>query len=194
MSDKLNITTATGASLITRPLVTDKLDIIGTFHAVCLAPDGSIKWEDDFHNLVVTTGKNQILDQSLAGSAWTATGPFMGLISSVSYSTIAAGDTQASHAGWTEAGSTNAPTFSARATTNGGWSAASAGSKALSTALSFAMTGAGTLKGAFLVGGSGAVVTLMNTSGTLISAGLFSGGDRAVLNGDTVNVSYSMSL
>ena len=100
----------------------------------------------------------------------------------------------ASHAGWTEVGSTNAPTFSARITTNGDWNVASGGSKALGTALSFAMTSGGTLKGAFLVYGTGAVSTLMNTSGTLLSAGLFSGGDRVVLNGDTVNVSYSLAL
>ena len=36
--------------------------------------------------------------------------------------------------------------------------------------------------------------TVGNTNGALYSAGLFSGGDRAVANGDTLNVSYTASL
>jgi len=183
-----------GAMIIGNNGAADRCEAIGIYYAQCLDADGNIKWEDEFPNLVVNVGKNLILDQALAGSAWTATGPFMGLISSVSYTAIVAGDTMASHSGWTEAGSTNAPTFTARITTNGGWSAASGGAKALASALSFTMTSGGTLEGCFLVGGSGAVATLMNTSGTLISAGLFTGGTRAVLTSDVVNVSYSMSI
>jgi hypothetical protein len=149
-------------------------------------------WSDKIYNLVTTVGKNHMLDNYITGSAFTQVGPFMGLISSVSYSAIAAADTAASHAGWTEAGSTNAPTFSARIAPS--WSAASAGAKAASSAVSFTMTGSGTLKGAFLVLGTGAVSTLMSTAGTLFSAGLFSGGDQVVSNGNVVQVSYSLSL
>ena len=171
----------------------DKLEAKGVFTVECFDADGNLKWSDKFHNTVVTVGKNLILDQALAGSAYTVTGPYMGLISSVSYSSISAADTMASHAGWTEAGATNAPTYTSPRKT-AAWSTASSGSKALSASLSFSITGTGTIKGAFLVAGSGAVTTIDNTSGTLISAGLFSGGDRAVLNGDTVTVSYSMAL
>jgi len=194
MNDKLNAQAMVGAMIIGNNGAADRCEAIGIYYAQCLDADGNIKWEDEFPNLVVNVGKNLILDQALAGSAWTATGPFMGLISSVSYTASVAGDTMASHSGWTEAGSTNAPTFTARITTNGGWSAASGGAKALASALSFTMTSGGTLEGCFLVGGSGAVATLMNTSGTLISAGLFTGGTRAVLTSDVVNVSYSMSI
>lgn len=151
-----------------------------------------VKWEDTFDNLVTTVGKNHMLDNYIAGSAFTQVGPYMGLISSVSYTAVAAADTMASHGGWTEAGSTNAPTFTARIAPS--WSSASAGSKAASAAVSFTMTGAGTLKGAFLVLGAGAVTTLMSTAGTLFSAGLFSGGDQVVSNGNVVQVSYSLGL
>jgi len=171
----------------------EQMDLCGRFHAWCNDKDGNLLWDDEFDNLVVTVGKNYALDATLAASALSAVGPFMGLISSVGYSAIAAGDTMGSHAGWTEAGSTNAPTFAARLTTNGAWSAASAGSKSLSSARSFTMTGAGTLKGCFLVTGAGAVATLMDTNGTLFSAGLFSGGDRTVASTDVVNVSYTLS-
>jgi len=171
----------------------DDCEIEGVYEAVCYRADGSVRWRDTFANTVVTVGKNLMLDTALAGSAYTVTGPFMGLISSVSYSAISAADTMSSHAGWTEAGVTNAPTYTTPRKT-AAWNAASAGAKALSAALSYAITGSGTIKGAFLTYGSGAVSTIDNTSGTLFSAGLFTGGDRAVQNGDTVQVSYSVSL
>lgn len=150
-------------------------------------------YEEEFFNTVMTLGKNLMLDQSLAGAAYTVTGPFLGLISSTSYSAISAADTSASHAGWLEAGNANTPTYTSPRKTMA-WSAASGGSKALSSALSYAITGTGTIKGAAAWIGSGAVSTIDSTAGTLLSAGLFTGGDRAVLNGDTVNVSYSMAL
>ncbi len=165
----------------------------GTYTVECYDAEGNLKWSDEFPNTVCTIGKNIALDAFLAGSAYTVTGPFMGLISSASFSAISAADTMASHAGWLEAGSANAPTYTAPRKT-AAWSAASAGAKALSAALSFAITGTGTVKGAFMTFGAGAVSTIDNTSGTLLSAGLFTGGDRAVVNGDTLNVSYSLAL
>lgn len=145
-------------------------------------------WKADAPNTVVTIGKNYILDNALAGSAFTAA-YYLGLISSTSYSAIAAGDTMSSHSGWLEAGVANAPTYSQGARPTTAWSSASSGSKALSSALSFSITGTGTVKGAFMTTNS----TKDGTTGTLISAGLFSGGDQPVVNGNTLNVSYTMS-
>lgn len=165
----------------------------GKFVAECFDKDGNLKWRDEFTNTVMTAGKNLALDTILAGSAYTVTGPYMGLISSSSYSAISAADTMSSHAGWLEAGNANAPTYSGSRKT-AAFSSASSGSKALSSALSYSITGTGTIKGCFIVFGPSASATVDNTSGTLLSAGLFSGGDRAVINGDTVNVSYSLAL
>jgi hypothetical protein len=166
----------------------------GHFEVECVDKDGNVKWRDTIENVVATVGKNLALDTYLAGSGYTVVGPFMGLISSVGYGAgPVAGDTMASHAGWTEAGATNAPTYTAPRKTCA-WSAAAAGAKALSAALSFAITGAGTVKGCFLVYGSGAVSTIDNTAGTLYSAGLFTGGDKVVANTDTLNVSYTASM
>jgi hypothetical protein len=165
----------------------------GRYEIECIGADGRLKWRDVIENVVCTVGKNLALDTFLAGSAYTVTGPFMGLISSVSYSAVAAGDTMTSHAGWLEAGGTNAPTYSGNRKT-AAWSAAASGSKALSAALSFAITGSGTVKGAFLCYGSGASATKDNTGGVLWSAGTFTTGDKAVVNGDTLNCNYSSSL
>ena len=165
----------------------------GRYEIECIGPDGKFKWRDIIDNVVQTVGKNLALDTFLAGSAYTVTGPYMGLISSTSYSAITAGDTMASHAGWLEAGGTNAPTYSGNRKTVV-WSAASAGAKTLSAALSFAITSSGTVKGAFICYGSGALNTKDNTAGTLWSAGTFTTGDKAVVNGDTLNLNYSTSL
>ena len=165
----------------------------GRYEVECIGADGKLKWRDTIENTVATVGKNLALDTFLAGSAYTVTGPYMGLISSTSYSATAAGDTMSSHAGWLEAGGSNAPTYSGNRKT-AVWSAAASGSKALSAALSFAITSTGTVKGAFLNFGTGAVATKDDTNGTLWSAGTFSTGDKAVVNGDQLNINYSTSL
>jgi hypothetical protein len=181
------------ASVIRGSGIGEQADAHGRYEVECIGADGKLKWRDTIENVVATVGKNLALDTFLAGSAYTVTGPFMGLISSTSYSAVAAGDTMASHAGWLEAGGTNAPTYSGNRKT-AVWSAAASGAKALSAALSFAITGTGTVKGAFLCYGSGAVNTKDNTAGTLWSAGTFSTGDKSVVNADTLNVNFSTSL
>lgn len=174
-------------------VVSEKCEAHGVYTVECVGPDGKVKWTDTIDNVVATVGKNLALDTYLAGSAYTVVGPFMGLISSVSFTAVSATDTMASHSGWLEGGGTNAPTYTSPRKT-AAWSAASSGSKALSAALSFAITGSGTVKGCFMVYGSGAVSTIDNTSGVLYSAGLFTGGDKIVANLDTLNVSYTASL
>ena len=143
-----------------------------------------VKWKETAYNIVTTVGKNDLLDKYLSGSGYTAAW-FCGLISSVGYSVLAAADTMASHAGWTEAGATNAPNYSASTRPTLVFAAASAGSKATSTASSFTFSSAGTIKGMFGVSNS----TKDGTTGTLYNAVLFTGGDRVVASADVVNVS-----
>ena len=174
----------------------DILEVHGRWEVACLGPDGVEKWRDVVENVVCTEGKNVMLDAALAGSSYTVTGPFVGLVSSVSYTAVAAGDvgTQINGTnGWKEAGGGNAPTYSGNRPT-AAWSAASAGAKAFSGASVFNITGTGTVKGMFLVYGTGATHTIDDAHGSLWSAGLFSQGDKVVGNGDTLNASYSTSL
>ncbi len=193
MQDKLISQDGLGATVQRAVSHFDELLIKGKFIAECRDSSGKLKWRDEITNTVVTVGKNSMLDNFLAGSSFTQTGPFMGLISSVGFSAIAASDTMTSHPGWTEAGNANAPTYTGTRKTCV-WSVAAAGAKALSAALTFAIGSTGTVKGAFLVLAAGAVNTIDNTAGTLFSAGLFGGGDRPVGSGDTLSVSYSCSL
>lgn len=153
-----------------------------------------VKWDQYAPNVVTDVGANALLDAGLAGSAYTVTGPFMGIIGAVSYTGApVAANTMASHSTWTEGGATNAPTYTGPRKTIA-WSAAAARAKAPSSAPVFAFTGTGTAKGVFLAFGAGAVSTIDSTAGTLYSAGLFTGGDQAVVNTNTVTVTYSTSL
>lgn len=161
----------------------------GVYTAVCRDKDGQELWRDTFNNVVTTVGKNYLLDNGLAGSAYTAAF-YLGLISSTSYTAVAAGDTMSSHSGWLEAGAANTPTYSESTRRTAAWSAASSGSKALSAGLVFTFTGSGTVKGCFLT----TVSTKDGTTGTLYSAGLFSGGDQPVVSTNTLTVSYTASL
>jgi hypothetical protein len=144
------------------------------------------KWEDVICNLVTTVGGNDALDKYLAGSAYTAAW-YIGLIGTTSYTTgPALGDTSASHGGWAED-----QNYSQAARPTAAFSAASGKSKALSSALTFSINATTTIKGCFLISNS----TKGGSTGTLYSAGLFTGGDKGPLaNGDTLNVSYTATI
>jgi hypothetical protein len=193
MDENMNAKATVDASVIRGGGMGEQTEAHGRFVFECVGPHGEVKWAETIENVVCTAGKNLAFDTFLAGSNYTVTGPFMGLISSVGFSAVSAGDTMSSHADWLEAGGANAPTYTAPRNTCA-WNAASAGCKALSSALSFVFTSAGTIEGAFLTYGPGAVSTIDNTGGTLWSAGVFSGGAKAVGGGDTLNVSYSVSM
>lgn len=160
-----------------------------------------LKWQDGFRNTVVTEGKNAALTHFLKGISYTAS-VALGLIEDTGYSAIAAGNTAANITavgggspanGWNEAPSS---TCASRGTPSFG--TASSGSLATSSSVSFSIIATDTIKGAFLLcrstAGTAVSTTVGNTNGALYSAGLFSGGDRAVANGDTLNVSYTASL
>jgi len=173
----------------------ESVGVEGYYHVVCRAADGSIKWQDEFPNLVNAVGKELMLDTLLSGSAYTTVGPFLGLISGAS-PTFAAADTMTSHAGWTEfiaytvGGSAVRGTASFSSATSTGTTPTNVTTKT-ATAITYTITGAGgTVGGCFLVTGSGASSTQSNTSGTLYSAGAFSTA-KVTTAGDTVSVTYS---
>lgn len=152
----------------------------GKFEVRCFDAEGKPKWTDDFTNLVTTQGLNHLLSTVFAGGTAAATW-YIGLISSAGYSALAAGDTLASHAGWTE---TAAYTGDRKEWTEG---APAGGAMTNATSVDFAITGGVTVKGAFLCSAE------TGTSGTLFCEALFSGGDRAVINGDTLKVTYTLT-
>lgn len=181
--DKVQMADACDASIVRGASHEEATSINGYYTVECFGADGALKWKDDIHNLVTTVGKNKTMDTILGNSA--AGAVVMGLKGT---GTAAAGDTQASHAGWSEVGGANAPTFSGSRPTPS-FSAASSGAKATSSAVTFSMTGSGTVAGCFInIGGS---ATKDDTTGTLFSAGDFTAGSKTVTSGDTLSVTYT---
>jgi hypothetical protein len=182
--EHMDIEAAASTGLIARPDAVEKMLIAGKYFAECRDKDGKLKWKDEIKNLVTTVGKNDMLDKYLAGSSWSTGTVYMGLKGTGS---AAAGDTMASHAGWSELNIS----ASSGARQSVSFSAASSGSKATSSAVSWSITGSGTVYGCFIV--IGGTSTNGNTTGVLFSAGDFAS-SRAVISGDTLNVTYSASL
>lgn len=200
--EKVNVKELNEATVLRGGGMAEALRVKGKYFAQCFDKNGKLKWEDTIDNVVTDVGANQLLDSAFG--AGPVAGPYLGLISSVGYTGIpVVADTMSSHNStnhvWVEAGNgSNYPTWSTPASNARGtmtFSAANARAKALTAAISFVIaTNGGTVKGCFVVFGTGAVATNNNTSGVLYSAGVFTGGDKVVADGDTLNVSYSTSV
>lgn len=147
-----------------------------TFHVECHGPDGRLKWSEDVHNTVMTAGKTDIVDKYLKGSTYTAAW-YLLLKGSGS---IAAGDTLASHAGWSEvtpyAG--NRPTIT--------WGTTSSGSNTSSGVVV-------NINATATVAGAGIASVNSGTSGVLYNMSDFAA-PRSVGNGDTLTVTMTISV
>lgn len=195
--EKLNVRDSGGATILRGGGISEQLKLKGKYFVKCFNKDGILNWEDIINNVVTNVGANQLLDSAFGAGNSAA---YLGLISSVSYTGVpVVGDTMTSHATWKEAGNGSyypnwsTPASNARGTMT--FAAASGRAKALTGAISFVIaTNGGTVKGCFVVFGTGAVATNNDTNGVLYSAGLFTGGDKVVGISDTLQVSYSTSV
>ena len=165
----------------------------GRFRMECYDKDGILKWTAESQNLVVNVGL-----QYMAGTALTSTTQittwYIGLYGAGASNTPNAGDTMSSHGtagsgGWTEvtpyAG--NRPTATFAAATNANPSVVTN----TASPASFSINATQTVGGAFLTSNN----TAGGSTGTLFSAADFqSPGDRNVVSGDTLNVTYQFSL
>ena len=162
---------------------------LGQFNFECIGADGKVKWTGSVPNLVVNAGLAYMAGSALTSVAQITTW-YIGLYGAGASNTPAAGDTMASHAGWTEVvpysnATRVAATFVTATTANPSVVTNSA------SPASYTINATSTVGGAFLTSGS----AKSGTTGTLFSASDFtSPGDRAVVSGDTLNVTYTMSL
>jgi hypothetical protein len=165
----------------------EKLSAGGVFTVTCYDSTGNEKWVDIGPNLVVNVGLQDMNNKYFTGSTYTAAW-YIGLVNGTSASTtFSGGDTLASHVGWDEnssyVGNRKAATFGAATLAD-----PSNINNASSTA-SFTMNANATIAGAFLAN----VAT--GTSGLLFSVSDFQApGDRTVVSGDVLNVTYSFNL
>lgn len=167
----------------------EKVKAGGVFTVQCFDKNGNLKWTEENHNLVVNVGLKDMNDKYFTGSSYTAAW-YIGLYGSGATNSPAAGDTMSSHAGWTEVvaysqATRPAATFAAATTADPSVITNSA------SPATFSINGTTTVGGAFLTSNN----TKSGTTGILFSASDFqSPGDRSVVNGDTLTVSYTFSL
>jgi hypothetical protein len=187
--NKASSSDAVGASVVTPAGASSGLKAGGVYTMQCFDKDGNLKWEAKSENLVVNVGLKDMNDKYFTGSAYTATW-FIGLYGAAASNNPAAGDTAASHAGWTEvvaySQATRPAAVFAAATTADPSVITNSASPAV-----YSINGTTVIGGAFLISNS----TKGGTTGVLFSAADFqSPGDRSVANGDTLNVTYQFSL
>jgi hypothetical protein len=158
--------------------------------------DGKVIGTYDFPNGITNEGKNLLLDVMFHGTSAITTW-YLGLISLSSFSALAAGDTYSSHSGWIEFTNYTDNANASSTTTRPQWTegAASGQSTTNSSVVIFDITGSGTVKGVYLVGGTNAQTKsdVTATVNKLWATALFTGGDVAVLNGDQLKVTYTVS-
>ena len=184
--EKLKTTDQFSSGLVANTQSGEEAKATGYYEIECRDKDGNLKWTDATKNLVVNVGL-----QYMAGTALTSTTQittwYIGLYGAASTNNPAATDTLASHAGWTEitpySGNRPAATF-ASATNANPSVVTNTASKA-----QFTINATATVGGAFLCSAAS------GTTGTLFSAADFSSpGDRSVVSGDVLSVTYTFSL
>jgi hypothetical protein len=188
-NDKVKSKDVASSSLIAGGSAADSASAKGVYKIQCHDKDGNLKWEDEAPNLVVNEGLQDMNAKYFTGTTYTAAW-YIGLYGSGATNSPAAGDTMSSHAGWTEVTAYSqatrpACTFGTPTTANPSVATNSA------SPASFSINGTTTVGGAFLTSNN----TKGGTTGTLYSAADFSApGDRSVVSGDTLSVTYTLSL
>lgn len=181
------------SGLIANTGASDQAVAMGKYLVECFDKDGNLKWVAESKNLVVNVGL-----QYMAGVALTSTAQitswYIGLYGAGASNTPAATDTMSSHGGWTEnttySESTRPAATFAAATLPTGTGNPSVVTNTASKA-AFTINGTTTIGGAFLTSNN----TKGGSTGTLFSASDFqSPGDRSVVSGDILNVTYTFSL
>jgi hypothetical protein len=161
----------------------------GIFTVRCHDKEGTLKWEQKSHNLVVNVGLAFVNTTFFKGSGYTAAW-YIGVYGPASTNNPSSADTMASHAGWTEVTAYSnatrpAATFGAATTADPSVIANSA------APAQFLINASANVGGAFLTSGD----LPGGTSGVLFSASDFAApGDRVVQNGDVLSVTYTFSL
>lgn len=170
--------------ILVAPGFLDQFNPRGRFHAEAFDKEGNLLWTDDFPNGITNEGLNTLLNVMFVADTQLTTW-YTGLISATSYSALAAGDTMASHSGWTES-------VAYSGGTRPQWTAGTSTSKSTtnSATVDFAINADGTvLKGIFITSNN----SKSGTSGKLWSTGLF-GSDQTLNNGDTLKITYTVNV
>lgn len=139
-------------------------------------------WADEFHNLVVNVGLNDLLDKRFKASSYSSA-DYVGLTDGTP--TVAGADTMASHAGWAEVTAYSQGTRPAL--TLGNVASQSVDNSASKAA--FSINGTTTVGGAFVTTDS----TKGGSTGILYGGGALTEGDRNLISGDSLSVQVTLT-
>lgn len=188
-TEKLTAIDHVSSGLVAGTKSAEEAKATGVYYVECHDKDGNLKWTAESKNLVVNVGLQYMAGTALTSVAQITTW-YIGLYGAGASNTPAAGDTMSSHAGWTEVvpysnATRVAATFATATTANPSVVTNSA------SPATFNINATATVGGAFLTSGS----AKSGTTGTLFSAADFSSpGDRSVVSGDILSVTYTFSL
>jgi hypothetical protein len=166
------------SGLITSGMTKNDMKLENHYKVECYDKDKILKWVEEFDNIVVNAGLNYSLSIGLAAGAQITTW-YVGLKGT---GTVVLADTMSSHAGWTEDqtySNATRPAWTPGAVS--GQSVDNSASKAV-----FNINNTTTIYGAFMTSNN----AKGGSTGTLYGAGDF-GSSRAVINGDTLNVTVT---
>jgi hypothetical protein len=154
----------------------------GKYHVQVFRPGVGLVYDFEIPNGITDEGLNHILGVEFHADTQVTTW-YVGLVDNASFSAFAAGDVMNSHAGWIEV---TAYTESVRQT----WGAGASASRSITNAspATFSINASKTLKGIFVTSNS----TKSGTTGFLWSTAAFAS-TVAVINGDSVKVTYTVS-
>jgi len=183
IGEKVSAIDVNGVSLGKKSGVSENVNASGRYDVICTGPDGKVKWKDHIDNVVTTEGKNEALDQFLAGSAFTAAW----------YMALQNGGAPLVSSTYAVPICTEVEDYTEGSRPTVAFSAASSGSKVTSSDISFSINATVTVDGVMLMDFA-TKGDVAQGGAVLYSAGDFSGGSKAVANGDTLNVSYTASL
>lgn len=157
----------------------NKFRMVGRFDIKCYGPDGNLKWEDSNFNCVTNLGLNHMLDTQFHASTQVTT--WYIILKDGGVTNVA--DTLASNS-WNEVTAYASATRPA-------WTEGAASNKIITNAVavSFAMNGSVTVGGAGLVSSA----TKSETASVLFSIEEFNEGDKSVGDGDTLDVTYTLT-
>jgi len=162
--------------------IKDKGRVSGHYSVRCFGPDGKLKWEDGFDNIIVTEGLNHILDSTLGGASQ-VTAWYVGLLDADAAPAAGWGATEVGGDDFVDYAEGTLPVW----TPDGGAAAGSVSNS--SSPASFAINqDSSVVGGAFLISTSAKATP----AGTLYSAGTFSS-DKNVDDGDTLQVTATFT-
>jgi hypothetical protein len=188
-NDKVKSQDVATSSLIAGGSAADSASAKGVYKIQCHDAQGNLKWEAAAPNLVVNEGLQDMNAKYFTGVSYSAVW-YLGLYGSGATNSPAAGNTMASHGSWTEVTDYSQATrpvctFGTPTTANPSVATNSA------SPATFSINATTVVGGAFLTSDN----TKGGTTGTLYSAADFSApGDRSVVSGDTLSVTYTLSL